>query len=84
VIGVSSSRTGCGRSRRVNGLRGVKRTGGNSIAPIRCADVKEIVSLVSCGDQDEDEDDEDEDEEEEEEPVWTSPERTASKKCFDE
>jgi len=54
--------------------------------------MKEIVSLVACGDQDEDEDDEDEDEEEdeedeeeeEEEPVWTSPERTASKKCFDE
>ena len=55
----------------------------------RIMDMKEIVSLVSCGDQDEDEDDEDEDdedeeEEEEEEPVWTSPERTASKKCFDE
>ena len=54
----------------------------------RITDMKEIVSLVSCGDQDEDEDDEDEDEEdedeEEEEPVWTSPERTASKKCFDE
>ncbi len=39
--------------------------------------MKEIVSLVSCGDQDEDED------EEEEEPIWTSPEPTGSKKCFD-
>ena len=59
----------------------------------RITEMKEIVSLVSCGDQDEDEDDEDEDEEdedeededeEEEEPVWTSPQRTASKKCFGE
>ena len=56
----------------------------------RTTDMKEIVSLVSCGDQDEDEDaeeedddDEEEEEEEEEEPVWTAPERTASKKCFD-
>jgi len=50
--------------------------------------MKEIVSLVSCGDQDEDEDEEEEDEEEEEEeeeeePIWTSPEPTGSKKCFD-
>jgi len=42
--------------------------------------MKEIVSLVSCGDQDEDEDEEEEDEEE---PIWTSPEPTGSKKCFD-
>ena len=49
--------------------------------------MKEIVSLVSCEDQDEDEDEEEEDEEEEEEeeeePIWTSPEPTGSKKCFD-
>ena len=53
----------------------------------RITDMKEIVSLVSCGDQDEDEDEEEEDdeeeEEEEEEPIWTSPEPTGSKKCFD-
>ena len=55
----------------------------------RITDMKEIVSLVSCGDQDEDDDDEDEDwdeeqeDEEEEEPVSTSPEPTGSKKCFD-
>ena len=50
--------------------------------------MKEIVSLVSCGDQDEDEDEEEEDdeeeEEEEEEPVWTSPEPAGSKKRVDE
>ena len=54
----------------------------------RITDMKEIVSLVSCGDQDEDEDEEEEDEEEEEEeeeePIWTSPQPTASKKCFGE
>ena len=50
----------------------------------RITDMKEIVSLVSCGDQDEEEDeDEDEEEEDEEEPIWTSPEPTGSKRCFD-